>query len=112
MKPPVDVSPEAAAELHARLATRGTPSAAVRMGVRGGACSGFAYAVEIDDDPARTGDHEWSVGGVAFRVDRKSAVHLNGSRLVFRRSLLRTGFDFENPNEASRCGCGGSFAPR
>ena len=92
-----------------RLAQRGTPNAAIRLGVRGGGCSGFSYVIEFADDPPRDRDIVYDAGGVRFYVDKKSFVYLAGSVLDFEKSLVFSGFKFKNPQEASRCGCGHSF---
>lgn len=109
---PLDVSTEAVDAFKTKLNTRHTPSASIRLGIRGGACSGYSYVIEFDDGPPRTGDINWTVGDVSFVTDKKSVLYLSGSRIVWKQSLLQTGFDFENPHEASRCGCGGSFEPK
>ena len=95
-----------------RLAQRGTPDAAIRLGVRGGGCSGFSYVIEFSDEPARERDLVFDAGGVRFYVDKKSFVYLAGSALDFEKTLVFQGFKFKNPLEASRCGCGHSFTVR
>lgn len=92
-----------------RLAQRGTPGAAIRLGVRGGGCSGFSYVIEFADDPPRDRDIVYDADGVRFYVDKKSFVYLAGSVLDFEKTLVFQGFKFKNPQEASRCGCGHSF---
>jgi iron-sulfur cluster assembly protein len=92
-----------------RLAQRGTPEAAIRLGVRGGGCSGFSYVIEFADDPPRDRDLVFEADGVRFYVDKKSIVYLAGSVLDFEKTLVFQGFKFKNPQEASRCGCGHSF---
>jgi iron-sulfur cluster assembly protein len=103
------VSPAAVAYAKQRLAERGTPNAAVRLGVRGGGCSGFSYVIEFSDDPPRDRDSVGSSDGVTFYVDKKSLVFLNGSTLDYTKTLMFQGFRFLNPQEASKCGCGHSF---
>jgi iron-sulfur cluster assembly protein len=95
-----------------RLAQRGTPDAAIRLGVRGGGCSGFSYVIEFADDPPRERDLVFEAGGVCFYVDKKSFVYLAGSALDYEKTLVFSGFKFRNPQEASRCGCGHSFTVR
>jgi len=95
-----------------RLAQRGTPDAAIRLGVRGGGCSGFSYVIEFADDPPRERDLVFEAGGVRFYVDKKSFVYLAGSALDYEKTLVFSGFKFKNPQEASRCGCGHSFTVR
>ena len=86
-----------------------TPEAAVRIGVRGGGCSGFNYVIEFSDDPPRTKDMVKEFDGVRFYVDTKSLLYLAGSTLDYENTLMFQGFRFKNPQEASRCGCGHSF---
>jgi iron-sulfur cluster assembly protein len=95
-----------------RLAQRGTPDAAIRLGVRGGGCSGFSYVIEFSDDAPRERDLVLEIGGVRFFVDKKSFVYLAGSALDYEKTLVFQGFKFKNPQEASRCGCGHSFTVR
>jgi len=95
-----------------RLAARGTPEAAVRLGVRGGGCSGFNYVIEFSDDPPRARDTVSELDGVKFYVDKKSLIYLAGSVLDYEHTLMFQGFRFKNPQEASRCGCGHSFTVR
>jgi iron-sulfur cluster assembly protein len=95
-----------------RLAQRGTPDAAIRLGVRGGGCSGFNYVIEFSDDPPRERDTVNEHDGVKFYVDKKSLVYLAGSTLDYENTLMYQGFRFRNPQEASRCGCGHSFTVR
>ena len=110
----VSVSAVAVDAIRRQMAKRGTPDAAIRVGVRGGGCSGFSYVIEYDDKPARTGDivMEFAEEGKAtVRVfcDKKSILYLQGSVLDWEKTLMYTGFKFKNPQEASRCGCGHSF---
>ena len=95
-----------------RLAARGTPDAAVRLGVRGGGCSGFNYVIEFSDDPPRPKDTVREIEGVKFYVDKKSLLYLAGSTLDYEHTLMFQGFRFKNPQEASRCDCGHSFTIR
>jgi iron-sulfur cluster assembly protein len=92
-----------------KLAARGTPDAAIRLGIRGGGCSGFSYVIQFDDEAARERDYVYEVNGVRFYVDKKSFVYLAGSLLDYEKTLMFQGFKFRNPNEAASCGCGHSF---
>lgn len=109
---PFDITGEAALAAKTKLIARGTPSAAIRLGVRGGMCSGFAYVVEYEDGEPGPRDEVITQDGVRFIIDRKSLVMLSGTRVTWKSQLLHSGFEFENPNEASRCGCGASFTPK
>ncbi|HEX6274828.1 MAG TPA: iron-sulfur cluster assembly accessory protein [Polyangiaceae bacterium] len=105
----VTISDAAVVYAKQRLAQRGTPEAAIRLGVRGGGCSGFSYVIEFADDAPRDRDLVFEADGVRFFVDKKSIVYLAGSVLDFEKTLVFQGFKFKNPQEASRCGCGHSF---
>lgn len=108
------VTAAAADAMRAQLAKRGTPDAAIRVGIRGGGCSGFSYVIEFDDNPPRQGDIVLELaepGKATARVhcDKKSIIYLAGSVLDWEKTLMFQGFKFKNPQEASRCGCGHSF---
>jgi iron-sulfur cluster assembly protein len=91
------------------LRKRNTPGAALRLGVRGGGCSGVSYAIEFSDK-VRPKDHVFDFDGLRVLVDPKSLVYLRGSVLDYQVHLMQHGFKFTNPNEKSSCGCGESFA--
>jgi iron-sulfur cluster assembly protein len=103
------ITAEAVQYAKKRLSARGTPDAAVRLGVRGGGCSGFSYVIEFSDDPPRAKDIVNELDGVRFYIDKKSMIYLAGSALDYEHTLMFQGFRFKNPQEASRCGCGHSF---
>ena len=83
----------------------------VRLGVKTTGCSGLAYVFEYVDQ-AHSGDHEQAFGGFMLFVDPKSLVYLSGTTVDFVRQGLNEGFEFSNPNEQARCGCGESFTVR
>ena len=87
---------------------RDKPTAGLRLGVRGGGCSGVSYAIEFADK-VRGRDHSFDFDGVTVVVDPKSLIYLRGSILDYEVKLMQHGFKFRNPNETSGCGCGESF---
>lgn len=91
------------------LQKRGTPEGALRLGVRGGGCSGVSYAIEFADK-IRDRDNVFDFDGLRVVVDPKSLVYLRGSVLDYEIQLMQHGFKFQNPNEKSNCGCGESFS--
>jgi iron-sulfur cluster assembly protein len=109
-KKEVAITEAAAAEIARQRDKRGTPNARIRIGVRGGGCTGFTYVFEWADEVKPT-DKEF-VGppgtGVAIVVDPKSLVFLGGMTLDFVRGMMGHGFKFENPNAKGACGCGES----
>jgi iron-sulfur cluster assembly protein len=105
----ISFSEGAAAFAKQKLEKRGTPDAAVRVGIKGGGCSGFSYVIQFDDAPPKARDYAYEVSGARFIVDKKSFVYLAGSTLDYEKTLMFQGFKFRNPNEATNCGCGHSF---
>ena len=105
----MSIAPAAAVFARQKLTQRGTPDAAVRLGIKGGGCSGFSYVIQFDDEGPRERDTVYEVDGVKFYVDKKSLVYLAGSLLDYEKTLMFQGFKFRNPNEATSCGCGHSF---
>ena len=103
-----------AAARHARekLAQRGTPDAAIRLGIKGGGCSGFSYVVQFEDEPPRARDYLYELDGARFIIDKKSFVYLAGTVFDYEKTLMFQGFKFRNPQEAQSCGCGHSFTVR
>jgi iron-sulfur cluster assembly protein len=105
----VRLTPKAIEMAKQALKKRGTPDAFLRMGVRGGGCSGASYAIEFSDK-IRNRDHVYDFNGLRVVVDPKSLVYLRGSVLDYEVQLMQHGFKFRNPNEKSSCGCGESFS--
>jgi iron-sulfur cluster assembly protein len=109
------IAPQAVDAIARQMKKRGTLGASLRLGIRGGGCSGFSYVIEFHDGPPqardRVFDHVASDGSqVRVVVDPKSLVYLNGTVLEWEQTLMRQGFKFANPNEKSGCGCGTSFS--
>jgi iron-sulfur cluster assembly protein len=97
-----------------QIEKRNVPGTALRVGIRGGGCSGFSYVVEFHDGEPRARDIVYdlkSTSGKDVRivVDKKSLLYLNGATFDWEKTLMRQGFKFINPNEKSNCGCGTSF---
>jgi iron-sulfur cluster assembly protein len=84
-------------------------STALRVGVKGGGCSGFSYTLGFDDQISEI-DQLSEVKGVKVVCDPKSFLYLNGTQIDFEDNLMGRGFKFGNPNAAKSCGCGESFA--
>ncbi len=84
----------------------------LRMGVKGGGCSGYSYVLEFDRDVDTKYDRFFEFEGVRVVVDRKSLVYLAGTTLDYTGDLHilgEGGFEFKNPNVSRSCGCGTSF---
>ncbi len=106
----VSISPKAAEQVKQQLTKRGTPNAYLRLGLKGGGCSGFTYVLQFEDnDPKENRDIVFVEHDVRIVIDKKSLVYLNGTTLDWEQGLMKKGFKFLNPNEKSTCGCGHSF---
>lgn len=105
----IEITVAAAGFGREKLEKRGTPTAAIRLGIKGGGCSGFSYVIQFEDGEPRARDYAYEVDGVRFVVDKKSFVYLAGSIFDYEKTLMFQGFKFRNPNEAASCGCGHSF---
>ena len=107
---PVTITDRAMAQIRRLLAKDGRPEAFLRLGVKGGGCSGFEYVMKLDTQPKPI-DLEFEAEGVRVVCDAKSAVFLRGSTFDYTGNLIGGGFKFENPNAQRSCGCGTSFTP-
>ena len=84
-------------------------STVLRVGVKGGGCSGFSYTLGFDD---KIGELDQIAKHEEIQVvcDPKSFLYLNGTEVDFEESLMGRGFKFQNPNASKTCGCGESFS--
>ena len=108
---PLIVTEKALAQLRRLLTKDGRPDAFLRVGVKGGGCSGLEYVMKLDT-VHKPIDLEQDFDGVKVVCDAKSAVYLRGSTFDYTGNLIGGGFKFENPNAGRSCGCGTSFTPR
>ena len=81
----------------------------LRVGVKGGGCSGFEYSLGFDPAANELDDIVSDWHGVRVAVDQKSALYLDGMEIDFYDGLEKRGFVFNNPNAKTTCGCGTSF---
>ena len=108
----VTLSAIAANEIKKIIKDQGLPEAATRLrvGVKGGGCSGFSYMLDLTEEPAAESDEEIECQGVKILVDQKSMLYLSGVEIDFKDEVMGRGFVFKNPNATSTCGCGSSFS--
>jgi iron-sulfur cluster assembly protein len=102
------ITESAAGEIRRQRSKRGTPEAAIRIGIRGGGCTGFSYLFEWEDKEPRPTDKVFEQHGVKLVVDPKSYIYFQGTELDFVTSMMGHGFKFNNPNVKGTCGCGES----
>ncbi len=81
----------------------------LRVGVKGGGCSGFSYLLDLTESQKDT-DETFEQHGVKVICDPKSLLYLAGTTIDFRDEVMGRGFVFSNPNATSSCGCGSSFS--
>lgn len=81
----------------------------LRVGVKGGGCSGFSYLLDLTETQKET-DEVYEQHGIKIVVDPKSLLYLNGTTMDFKDEIMGRGFVFNNPNATSSCGCGSSFS--
>jgi len=81
----------------------------LRVGVKGGGCSGLSYELAFDN-VEQEGDHMFETSSIKVRIDKKSFLYLVGTELNYTDGLNGKGFEFINPNASRTCGCGESFS--
>ena len=81
----------------------------LRVGVKGGGCSGFSYMLDLTEEPKGEMDEEMDSHGVKVLCDMKSYLYLNGVEIDFKNEIMGRGFVLKNPTATSTCGCGSSF---
>lgn len=81
----------------------------LRVGVKGGGCSGFSYLLDLTESQKDT-DEEFVQHGIKVICDPKSMLYLQGTTVDFKDEIMGRGFVFQNPNATSSCGCGSSFS--
>ena len=105
----ITLSDKGAEKVHEFLASQSEDAAfaGLRVGVRGGGCSGFQYQLAFDQK--RESDLEFESHGLTLLVDRESLPYVDGSTIDYEESLQGAGFKVSNPNVVAACGCGQSF---
>ncbi len=105
---PVKLTESAENRIKTLVARDGRPDVFLRVGVKGGGCSGYEYVLKLDDK-ARENDLVLERDGFKIACDPKSAKFLVGAELTYTGNLIGGGFQFDNPNADRSCGCGSSF---
>ena len=105
----IELTDKGAEKVREFLAAQSEPAATagLRVGVRGGGCSGFQYMLAFDEQ--RDGDTVVESHGIRLLVDNDSAPYVRGATVDFVDGLQGAGFKVENPNVVAACGCGSSF---
>jgi iron-sulfur cluster assembly protein len=108
---PITLSETAAREIKTIIKQQELPEAGtkLRVGVKGGGCSGFSYMLDLTEETKAESDEEMDSNGIKILCDNKSYLYLNGTEIDFKDEVMGRGFVFKNPNATSSCGCGSSF---
>ncbi|GMV51945.1 iron-sulfur cluster assembly accessory protein [Nitrospirales bacterium NOB] len=107
--PVVTLSESAVKEVKRLINVQGMTEGGLRLGVKGGGCSGLSYTINFDDKIGQY-DAVYDIEGIKVIVDAKSAIYLQGTQLDFQKDLMGGQFKFVNPNANKTCGCGESFS--
>jgi iron-sulfur cluster assembly protein len=86
------------------------PNLGLRLGVKGGGCSGFSYVMALDEAVPKQHDTVFEQDGIKVLVDAKSHLYLDGTTIDYKNALQGGGFEFSNPLAKKSCGCGSSFS--
>lgn len=106
---PVQFTPSARTELLRLMNAPGfDTSKFLRIGVKGGGCSGMSYVLGFDD--RQEADQQYEVDGLHFIMNQSHGLYLAGIQIDWLEGLDARGFSFTNPNASKTCGCGSSFA--
>jgi iron-sulfur cluster assembly protein len=105
----VTLTESAVSEIKRLMEAQSLQNVGLRMGVKGGGCSGLSYTLNFEPE-VREGDQVFEISGIKVVVDHKSLLYLEGTTLDYVNGLSGTGFKFVNPNATRSCGCGSSFS--
>jgi iron-sulfur cluster assembly protein len=106
---PVSFSAGAVKELKRLVSEPGfDTSKRLRIGVKGGGCSGLSYVLGFDD--TQDGDIDYEIEGISCIMNKNHELYLYGMQIDWQEGLNSRGFTFINPNASNTCGCGSSFA--
>lgn len=104
----VKITPKACEEVKRLIKAEGKPEIGLRLGVKGGGCSGLSY--NLNFSPMEKGDTVLDFDDFKVFMDAKSMIYLKNMQLDYNDGLQGKGFVFSNPNATSTCGCGESFS--
>ena len=107
--PVITLSEAAVKEVKRLINVQGLTEGGLRLGVKGGGCSGLSYTINFDEKIGQY-DSVYDIDGIKVIVDAKSAIYLQGTQLDFQKDLMGGQFKFVNPNASKTCGCGESFS--
>ena len=105
----ITLTTQAAQEVKRLIEKEQKPNLGLRIGVKGGGCSGLTYVLSIEEATPKQYDSLFEQAGVKVLVDAKSQLYLDGTTIDYKNALMGGGFEFNNPMAKKSCGCGTSF---
>ncbi len=105
----ITLTPLAAQEVKRLIEKEQKPNLGLRVGIKGGGCSGMTYVLTIDEATPKQYDSVFEQEGIKVLIDAKSHLYLDGTTVDYKNSLMGGGFEFQNPLAKKSCGCGTSF---
>ena len=106
----ITLTPAASQEVKRLMGQEQKPNMGLRLGVKGGGCSGFSYVLGLEEATPKQYDTVFEQDGIKVIVDAKSHLYLDGTTIDFKNGLMGGGFEFQNPLAKKSCGCGSSFS--
>ncbi|WP_027410088.1 HesB/IscA family protein [Anoxybacteroides tepidamans] len=104
----ITLTEAAAFQIKDMMKEHGEEEAYLRVGVKGGGCSGLSYGMGFEHE-RHEDDYEFEQHGIKVLIDKESAPILKGTVIDYKQSLMGGGFTINNPNAIATCGCGSSF---
>ena len=105
----ITLTPSATQQVKKLIEQEQKPNLGLRVGVKGGGCSGMTYVFAIEEATPKQYDSVFEQDGVKILIDAKSDLYLDGTTVDFKNGLIGGGFEFHNPLAKKSCGCGTSF---
>ena len=106
----ITLTPVAAQEVKRLIEKEQKSNLGLRIGVKGGGCSGMSYVLAIEEATPKQYDTVFEQEGIKVLIDAKSHLYLDGTTIDYKNSLMGGGFEFGNPLAKKSCGCGHSFS--
>ncbi|MBI3996764.1 MAG: iron-sulfur cluster assembly accessory protein [Candidatus Omnitrophica bacterium] len=105
----ITLTQTAAQEARRLIEQESKPNLGLRIGVKGGGCSGMTYVLGIEDATPKQYDTTFEQDGIKILIDAKSHLYLDGTTIDYKNAIMGGGFQFNNPLAKKSCGCGTSF---
>ena len=105
----ITLTANATGQVKKLIQSENKPNLGLRVGIKGGGCSGMTYVLSIDEVSPKQFDTIFEQDGLKILIDAKSHLYLDGTTIDYKESVMGGGFEFNNPLAKKSCGCGTSF---